>query len=337
VILIAVAGDIVLRLVSESDYDQYEMREMSHSYLLILIFFGLILVTLAINLAFQEKAAKFSLAPLRLQRAESGQGETRDSSPPDVQIQTGKTHSRGIVLTVRGGRCKATFRQPSSGLLAFGRFAAIFFGSFVLLLIPFTDQHVPSKGLKIYIPKFGTLFAVNEPWDEPIVVRVAGPNLWYLNRKPVSHGDFAKRLRGILSRRGDKTVFVDADESIFYDWTAEVVSEIQQAWDAKVVLVTPSMKKEDPMLEGQSPCEPVPLHANKMLKPPPEWNEVDRYWYFGHTLVSFMINEHGGVSNVKILEGQAKPDHGALLVHSIERWRFKPLPGCGTQQVVRMM
>ncbi len=44
--------------------------------------------------------------------------------------------------------------------------------------------------------------------------------------------------------------------------------------------------------------------------------------------VSFVVNEHGSVSNVKVLKGTGSPDVDAGLVKSIQAWKYKPQSGC---------
>ncbi len=44
--------------------------------------------------------------------------------------------------------------------------------------------------------------------------------------------------------------------------------------------------------------------------------------------VSFVVNEEGSVSSVKILKGTGSPKVDAGLVKSIHAWKYKPQPGC---------
>jgi TonB family protein len=44
--------------------------------------------------------------------------------------------------------------------------------------------------------------------------------------------------------------------------------------------------------------------------------------------VSFVVNEDGSVSNVKVLKGTGSPKVDASLVKSIQAWKYKPQPGC---------
>ncbi len=44
--------------------------------------------------------------------------------------------------------------------------------------------------------------------------------------------------------------------------------------------------------------------------------------------VSYVVNEDGSVSDVKILKGTRSPKVDAGLVKSIQAWKYKPQPGC---------
>ena len=47
-----------------------------------------------------------------------------------------------------------------------------------------------------------------------------------------------------------------------------------------------------------------------------------------HPKVSFVVNEHGSVSNVKVLKGTGESEVDAGLVKSIQAWKYKPQTGC---------
>ena len=47
-----------------------------------------------------------------------------------------------------------------------------------------------------------------------------------------------------------------------------------------------------------------------------------------HPKVSFVVNEHGSVSNVKVLRGTGSSEVESGLVKSIQAWKYKPQTGC---------
>jgi TonB family protein len=68
---------------------------------------------------------------------------------------------------------------------------------------------------------------------------------------------------------------------------------------------------------------------------PPDFNpfqfvpkEVDFKRLNRSPKVTYVVNEDGSVSNVKILKGTKSPKVDAGLVKSIQAWKYKPQPGC---------
>jgi len=45
-------------------------------------------------------------------------------------------------------------------------------------------------------------------------------------------------------------------------------------------------------------------------------------------ILSFVVDEMGRVSNVRVRRGSGSPKMDAALVKSIKAWKFKPQPGC---------
>jgi TonB family protein len=53
--------------------------------------------------------------------------------------------------------------------------------------------------------------------------------------------------------------------------------------------------------------------------------------------VAFVVNEEGHVGDVKILKGSGSKEVDTGLVKSIQKWKYKPQPGCkfkGTMSVI---
>jgi biopolymer transport protein ExbD len=211
------------------------------------------------------------------------------------------------------------FRRPLAGLTAFGPVAALMIGVLPLFFLSFS--RLTPYGFKIYVPKPGTIRGLMEPWNEPVVVRVGPLNTWYVNRTPVRHGELERRVSELLLLHGDKTVYVDGDDSIRFQYTVDAVSAIRKSWNSNIVLVTPSMKEEDPRLDGRSPCEPVLISRVPALP----------YSYSGAT-VSYDIDEHGHVSNVRVRKLWGEPNVASIALRAA-KMRFKPLRGCGVQEV----
>jgi TonB family protein len=242
----------------------------------------------------------------------------------------------GIGHVIRMARRHAKLKQPLSNLPSFGLLGASFFALllfFNLLLARRTPQ-----GLKVYVPKPGTYARSDEPWNEPLVVRIDARGDLYLNRRPVAGADLMKGLQDALSPRGDWTVFVDGHQGRQYQEIARVVDEIQGAFETKVILVTPGMVEENAMLSKPPFCIPGPREGEKLEVPSPlparYRSTIRDYPYtslYGNLL--FVVNERGEVSRVRISLSSGFPAIDAWLMRSARKWKYRPMPGCGTQEV----
>jgi TonB family protein len=192
--------------------------------------------------------------------------------------------------------------------------------------------------LKVFVPKPGTYARPDEPWNEPLVVRVDVRGHVYLNRKPVPPADLENRLQEALSRRGDWTVFVDGCQDRPYEEIARVVDVIQGAFKAKVFLVTPSMVEENAMLSKPPFCIAGPSEGEKLELPSQlrarYKSALRSYPYaFLYGGLSFAVNEQGRVSKVRISYSTGFPAIDAWARRSVQKWKYRPMPSCGVQEV----
>jgi biopolymer transport protein ExbD len=194
----------------------------------------------------------------------------------------------------------------------------------VILITPPTP-----KGLKVYIPKPGTYLLADEPWNNPPVVRVDALGNLYLNRQPVRLADLGERLEKALSLWADWTVFVDADPDVNVGDVIATVDLIHAIGGTKVLLVTPSMKKEKPELAMMPPCERMAPHPPE-LRLPLKWRE---HRFYEYPVVSFVVDESGEVSNIKIKRKGDLPEFTEWLVRSARKLKYPPAPGCGKHEL----
>jgi len=249
--------------------------------------------------------------------------ENREASP------------RGIGHVVRMTRCHAKLKQPVSNLPSFGLLGA----SFLALLLFFNlilARRTP-QGLKVHVPKPGTYAHSDEPWNEPLVVRIDARGDLYLNQQPVAAADLEKRLQEALSRRGDWTVFVDGHQGRQYQEIARVVDVIQGAFKAKVILVTPGMVEENAILSKPPFCIPGPLEGEKLEVPAPlpaRYKSKIRSYPFAFLYGSLLlvVNEQGEVSKVRISQSSGFPAVDAWVMRSVQKWKYRAMPGCGAQE-----
>jgi biopolymer transport protein ExbD len=185
-------------------------------------------------------------------------------------------------------------------------------------------------GLKVYVPKPGTYaLATDKPWKEPLVLRIDALGNLYLNRVPVRFADLGERLEKALSLRADWTVFVDADPDVNAGEVIGAVDLIHGIGGTKVFLVTLSMKKEKPEFAILPPCESKAPHPPE-LRLPLKWRDVRFYEYPD---VSFVVNESGEVSNVKIQRKGDYPEFAEWLARSARKLKYPPAPGCGKHEL----
>jgi TonB family protein len=251
---------------------------------------------------------------------------------PDVRETEGLSLQGETRATYRGmarvGRCLQpliAFTKPLSSLRMFSYMAV----TGIALIYWFWAVATPltPRGLMVYVPKPGTYLLADEPWNQPLVVRVDALGNLYLNRHPVLFADLGARLEKALSLRADWAVFVDADPDVNAGAVIAVVDLVHGIGGTKVLLVTPSMKKEKPQLAAIRPCGAQPLQTG-MLKPMPKWNQDASKVLSHYPIVSFTVGERGEVSNIKLRRSSGIREIDEWVVDSMRKWRYKPTPGC---------
>jgi biopolymer transport protein ExbD len=195
----------------------------------------------------------------------------------------------------------------------------------ILWVIFMTITPLTPRGLKVYVPKPGTYAHAYEPWNEPLVVRIDAHHHLYLNRRPMSFAELGPHLELALTARGDRTVFVDAAPNAEVGAVIMATDLILGVGGTKVLLVTPSMKKEMPAFGVMPPCEIEALQEPE-LRLPAKWRGR---WFYDFPLVSFDVSERGDVSNITIEKKGDIPGLDDWVVRSVRKWRFTPTPGCG--------
>ncbi|HTS71064.1 MAG TPA: biopolymer transporter ExbD [Terriglobia bacterium] len=255
---------------------------------------------------------------------------TRPDRLEDISINPDRgARLRGIAITFYSTRQPRDRRPqllpPLSNLRAYS------YLSIYVLLVPWIlfviITPLTPMGLWVRIPRIGTLSPSRDLLNAPLMVRIDASGHTYLNREPVPVADVYTRLRAQWSRYGYRTVYLDADPDVGAGTVIEAVDEIQGATRANIVLVTPSMKKENPWLDWTSPCERKELYSG-LLKPAPIWNDRMAYWSPHSTLIDFDIDARGDVSQVEVAKPSKRPARDAALVRWVKKQKFQPIPGC---------
>jgi biopolymer transport protein ExbD len=233
---------------------------------------------------------------------------------------------RGMASVDRNHRRPIPVMKPLSSLRVFSYVGLMFF--FILWIIYSILTPLTPRGLMVYVPKPGTYARADEPWNKPLVVRIDALGNLYLNREPVRLADLGELLEKTLSLRADWTVFVDEDPDAVVGDVIAVVDVIHGIGGTKAFLVTPSMKKEKPELAIIPPCEKKAPHPPELMLPP-KWRGIG---YYEYPFVTFVVDESGEVSNVKIQRKGDYPEFAEWLARSARKLKYPPAPGCGKHE-----
>jgi TonB family protein len=256
--------------------------------------------------------------------------EIRETEELSLQDEARATF-RGMAQVDRTPQLAIPVAKPLSILRVWST-ALITVLAVVWIIFVITNTPRTRRGLLVHVPKPGTYALANEPWDEPLVVRIDAEHNYYFRGRPVSLSQLGPMLQRTLVLRSDWTVYVDADPDTNAGEVIRVADLVIGIGNAKVYLVTPSMKKEKPAVFATPPCELKALEA-KELPVPPQKNRRGAY----HPLVSFVVMERGGVSNVRIVRGSGDAEIDAWAIKSVRKWKYAAKPGCGSREQERYL
>ncbi len=102
------------------------------------------------------------------------------------------------------------------------------------------------RGLLVHIPRPGTYARADEPWNKPLVVRVDPEREIFLDGRLISRERFEPEMQRSLALRADWTVYVDGDADATAGDVLELVDLLRGMGITNILLVTPSMKREQP-------------------------------------------------------------------------------------------
>lgn len=106
----------------------------------------------------------------------------------------------------------------------------------VLLVIFMVTAPILQQGVRVNLPRVEA--GPIEGNDEQLVVTVTAREAVVLNDAPMSIPELQAKLRGILSERPDRKVFLRADTDARYGQVMKVLSSIRQAGVQKLGMVT---------------------------------------------------------------------------------------------------
>jgi len=106
----------------------------------------------------------------------------------------------------------------------------------VLLVIFMVTAPIIQQGVQVNLPQ--TKAGAIAGKDEPLIVTVAKNGKLYLNDNALTSEELGKKLRAIKKARGDKQVYLRADQDVRYGVVMKTIAEIKQAGIEKLGMVT---------------------------------------------------------------------------------------------------
>ena len=216
--------------------------------------------------------------------------EVRQSEELSLQAEPRATY-RGMARVGRPlipvARVFLNLRGFSAGWFGVAATLALFFE----VITPLTP-----RGLLVHLPRPGAYARADEPWNQPLVVRVDADRDIYLDGRPIAPSQLQPELWRAMALRPDRTVYVDGHPGADTGDVIYLVDVMRGMGITKVLLVTPRMKQERPGVFTTPPCEIKNLKPTESPFPP----KNNRYGVYGAE-VSFVVTERGEVSGVKLL------------------------------------
>ena len=113
------------------------------------------------------------------------------------------------------------------------------------------------RGVNVQLAVTSNAVAVpNADQPEALVVALTADGSTYLGANPVPTPDLADRVRSILSKRKDKTLYIKADARVPYARLVEVIDAVQKSGVDGLTLLTAQQDTAD---QGRMPVPPKGL------------------------------------------------------------------------------
>jgi len=112
----------------------------------------------------------------------------------------------------------------------------------VLLVIFMITTPLLTEGVKVELPQ-ADASPVDTKGEEPIVVSINKKGQYFLNlgkntHKPIKNNELIKRVKTVLKRRTDKTVYVKGDKKVEYGKVVIMMALLKKSGIEHVGLVT---------------------------------------------------------------------------------------------------
>jgi biopolymer transport protein TolR len=113
----------------------------------------------------------------------------------------------------------------------------------VLLVIFMVTAPLLHQGVEVQLPKSVAQNLPKTP-EDPLILSITKNGTYYLNESPVARALLRDRLRLVLSRRRDKSVYLKADRNLPYGTVVETMDTLNRLGVESLGMVT-ELKSED--------------------------------------------------------------------------------------------
>jgi biopolymer transport protein TolR len=113
----------------------------------------------------------------------------------------------------------------------------------VLLVIFMVTAPLLHQGVEVQLPKSVAQNLPKTP-EDPLILSITKSGTYYLNESPVARAQLAERMRIVLSRRRDKSVYLKADRNLPYGTVVETMDTLNRLGVESLGMVT-ELKSED--------------------------------------------------------------------------------------------
>jgi biopolymer transport protein TolR len=113
----------------------------------------------------------------------------------------------------------------------------------VLLVIFMVTAPLLHQGVEVQLPKSVAQNLPKTP-EDPLILSITKGGTYYLNETPVAKAQLTDRLRLVLSRRRDKSVYLKADRNLPYGTVVETMDTLNRLGVESLGMVT-ELKSED--------------------------------------------------------------------------------------------
>lgn len=225
--LIGLLGVVVLKFFAGLESHPYRSTDSRYFVPLVLIIVGLAVFLRALDAQFSEdgylRAPAARLSPL------PGSSKRSAASTPSLTL----AEIRNLTSFRQRRKPPGKLSLPAS---YFGLLGALLLAPLWVFLMAL--GHKTSYGLKVYLSRPVAFVSADAVWEQRLLVQVDSQGHWYLNSQPIRNPYLESQIKDLVAHRAGRLVYLTIDRSAPYKTAIHAVETLQQAWNARVVMVT---------------------------------------------------------------------------------------------------